>query len=620
MDSYWNKVLSRRISRRRAIVATGGATAVAAFLAACGGEDDEPSPSGGSSSTGGASDGSGAAPTVESSLITPLAPDTNFQRGGTFLHSEPFEPRDFDPQNFPNFFNSAQVFGLLVGMEDGIGEYPSSAKIIPNNAESWEFADGGTTLIMKTHPGAHFAPLPPVDGRAIDAHDIVFSWNRIAEIGNQGGDFANSRNPAAPILSMEATDDSTVVIKLNQPNATILSLLARITPGSFYLLPKEAADESALEITRNPIGTGFMYVAEFTPSVRIVLKRNPGFQNFDGDLPYLDSIELPLITETANGIAQLAAGNLHTYTVPAEEILPMKDRVPDLELKPTEWQTSTLRLGFGTAEGSPFIDERVRQAFMLTIDRELYTDVQYNVSKFTDAGVPVAMALESGLQANSLTGWFLNAFTEAEAFGDNAKFFKQDFAEAKKLLAAANYPDGVDTTLTWPQPSSGWSSGHWYNGVDIVRGMLDESGLWRYETNILQNFYADFIPNYHHKGPGVDYNGAAFSISNLPTDPAIYLFQYYNSLGGLRQSTDDTLDDLTSRALVEFDEEKRKQLVHEIQVYEAGANWFPRMGGAIGLSLNWPALRNFGVYQGGSGLGAYNNHARLFIDPSKPPS
>lgn len=618
MDSYWNKVLERRISRRRALQATGAATAAAAFLAACGGDDDDDAGSGSASGSSGTTGGGGAAPTVESSLITPLEPDTNVQRGGTFRHSVTFEPRDLDPQNFPNFFQSSQVFGLLVGLEDGIGEYPTSSTVVPGNAESWEFSGDNTTLTMKMHPGAHFAPLEPVNGRAIDAEDVVFSWNRLVEVGNQGGDFANVRSPAAPILSMEAPDKQTLIIKLNKPNAAILPLLARSTPGSFYLLPKEAADEKVLDITKSPIGTGFMYLDEYTPSVRLVLKRNPEFKNYEGDLPYLDSIELPVITEAATGLAQLAAGGLHTYAVPAEEVLALKDRVPDLELKTTEWQTSTLRMGFGTAEGSPFIDERVRQAFMLSIDRELLTDVQYNISKFADNGIALGLALESGLPANMLTGWFLNAATEPEAYGENAKFFKQDFAEAKKLLSAANYPDGVDTTITWVQKSAAWSSGQWYNGVDIVRGMLDESGLWRYEANILTNFFAEYVVPYHHKVPGADYKGAAFSISNLPTDPAIYLFQYYNKLGGLRQSTDDHLDDLTTKALEEFDEEKRKQLVQEIQVYEAGANFFPRMGGAKGLSVNWPALRNWGVYQGGSGLGAMNLDARLFIDPSKP--
>ena len=42
-DTYWARVLQRRLSRRRALAATGGAAVGAALLAACGGGDDEPS-------------------------------------------------------------------------------------------------------------------------------------------------------------------------------------------------------------------------------------------------------------------------------------------------------------------------------------------------------------------------------------------------------------------------------------------------------------------------------------------------------------------------------------------------------------------------------------------------
>jgi ABC-type transport system substrate-binding protein len=289
-------------------------------------------------------------------------------------------------------------------------------------------------------------------------------------------------------------------------------------------------------------------------------------------------------------------------------------------MKPTEFQTSSLRIGFGTAPGSPFVDQRVRQAWMLAINRALYTDVQYDVSKFESNGVPVHTALESGLQANTLKGWFLNAATEPEKFGENAKYFKKDLAEAKKLLDAAGHTDRLETPLTWVQRSAAWAQGHWYNGVDIVVGMLQESGLFRIQQRILQNFYPDYIVPYHHQVPGANYVGAALSIANLPADPAVYLFQYYNSAGGLRQSTDSTLDRLTSSAIAEFDEKKRRELVHQIQVYEAGANFFPRMGAANGFSLNWPTARNWGVFQGGTGLNGFGGlNARNFLDPSKPP-
>jgi ABC-type transport system substrate-binding protein len=376
-------------------------------------------------------------------------------------------------------------------------------------------------------------------------------------------------------------------------------------------------------VNRTPIGSGFLYMSSYQPSVGITLKRNPGFKNYKGDVPYVDTVEMPLITETAVGLSQFVAGNLHFYGLPAEEIVATKQREPRLELKETDFQTSTLRLGFGTDPGSVFIDERVRQAWVLSIDRELYVDTQYSVSKFEAEGLPVEPALESGLQSNTPPkGWFLNGISEADKFGQNARFFKKDVAEARKLLDAAGMQAPVATPLIWPQRSSAWAQGHWYNGVDIVLGMLNESGLWRPEQRLIQNFYAEFVVPYHHQVPGRGYVGAVFSISNLPAEPSVYLFQYYNEGGGLRQSTDAKLTELTNKAVGEFDEKRRRELVHEIQVYEAGKNFFPRMGGATSLQLNWPALRNWGVFQGGTGLSGTGGgiHAKVFIDPTKPPT
>ena len=64
-DSYWTKVLSGRISRRRALAGTAGVTGAAAFLAACGRDDD-----------GGGGDGTGGTGSGESSLVTKLEKST----------------------------------------------------------------------------------------------------------------------------------------------------------------------------------------------------------------------------------------------------------------------------------------------------------------------------------------------------------------------------------------------------------------------------------------------------------------------------------------------------------------------------------------------------------------
>ena len=44
----------------------------------------------------------------------------------------------------------------------------------------------------------------------------------------------------------------------------------------------------------------------------------------------------------------------------------------------------------------------------------------------------------------SYEGWWLDP--KGKDFGPNAKYFQHDLAEAKKLLAAAGYPNGFETT------------------------------------------------------------------------------------------------------------------------------------------------------------------------------
>ena len=93
MDSYWNKVLSRRIGRRRALLTAGGAAGAAAFLAACGGDDDNTSSGTGTSSTGAGTTSPGASGSGLSSLITtPVDETKSAVKGGVFKTRNTFEP------------------------------------------------------------------------------------------------------------------------------------------------------------------------------------------------------------------------------------------------------------------------------------------------------------------------------------------------------------------------------------------------------------------------------------------------------------------------------------------------------------------------------------------------
>ena len=60
---------------------------------------------------------------------------------------------------------------------------------------------------MKLRSGVKWHNKAPVNGRALDPQDIVFSWNRFAAKGQGRGTLANVANPNAPVLGVTATDD-----------------------------------------------------------------------------------------------------------------------------------------------------------------------------------------------------------------------------------------------------------------------------------------------------------------------------------------------------------------------------------------------------------------------------
>ena len=97
------------------------------------------------------------------------------------------------------------LFDSLVELDQGLN-------VKPLLAESWEVSPDGLTINMKQRANAKWHNKAPVNGRAFDASDVIFSWNRYAQSAPLRALVANSSNPQAPVLSMTATDPKTISI------------------------------------------------------------------------------------------------------------------------------------------------------------------------------------------------------------------------------------------------------------------------------------------------------------------------------------------------------------------------------------------------------------------------
>ncbi len=485
--------------------------------------------------------------------------------------------------------------------------------------DSWEFSPDNLTLTAKLKPDAAFAPLPPVNGRVVDAQDVVFSYNRNKQLSTSRTDYWNEVAPTAPIQSITAIDNKTISIKLARPNATILALLSRDFSGDFHILPKD----DGIDFRQPFAGTGPWYVTNYEPSVGANLKKNPGYRTSLGPLPFIETAEMPTIPDYAQQMAQYRAGNLYSFPaqIVPEDMLSLKKDFPDMEMMlSAQLSTRVQRFGFGQSDDSPYRDERVRQAFYMSIDRALLLTSGAALDKLSAAGLPGDYVFESALE-NGLPGWdgwLLNPRDE-KAFGPNAANFAFDVAKAKALLSAAGHTDKVESNMYTVAPPM---SPFFLVQLDVITEMANESGLFKITQVPVQNFGGEFVPKYQQQLNSA-FNGIAIALSSAVAgnDPANYLFYYYNQAGSRRQGTDQHLTDLTSKAIAEFDTEARRQLVLQIQQYEGQVMFFPRIGAVTSYTISWPVLRNRGVWNSGSGRGGlgWGFDSTLFLDPSKAP-
>ena len=266
-ENYWESVAGQRLSRRRALVAAGATSLGAAFLAACGGGSSE----------------SGAKKEDQSNKLITQVADTYKQakKGGTLKLNHFQDVQGLDPgfANLPNETVKIFTYSWLMAYESGYMG-PSENKVIGDIGESWEFSPDGLTMTVKVRQGVKWHNKAPVNGRALDVDDVVFSYDRLAAKGAPKGDIVNAANPNAPVLSFKATDKNTIVVKLKEPTSYITAIFAYAT-GVMPMLPKET--DTTFDIRGDQIGTGPFVLEKYQPSVAFTYKRNQEY--FRKDYP-----------------------------------------------------------------------------------------------------------------------------------------------------------------------------------------------------------------------------------------------------------------------------------------------------------------------------------------------
>jgi ABC-type transport system substrate-binding protein len=460
--------------------------------------------------------------------------------GGAWVTTFTASPPQFDSHTArgPNIFH----YGVS---ERVLEPHPDTGAIQPHVATSWEVADpNGLTLILKIHPKLFVHNVPPYNGRQFTATDVAWNLERV------GGLYADRlKLPLSSfqratmvqgITKAEAVDPLTVKVTLAKPNSAFFNgIMENRTP----LMPREV-DDIGFNDPLKLVGIGAYYPVEWIKDQRHVFKKNPRYAEFRAGEPYFDENRQIAVPDTAGSTAAFVSDQVQSVSVDTPDAIEIVRRTrPDANL--FGWVDGNWDYFRPSLDFEPFKDFRVRKAISLAIDYVGVNDGYYG------PGWAYTAVLSPGFPE----GWTHDKVQGLPGF--NPKTKEQDRTEAKKLMAAAGYPDG--------------------KGIDYE--VLYQRGDARIaQTTIFQDQMATVFPQMKVKQKAVesavysvDLAEGDFALTNYTNtvvpDSVLEMTSQYHSQGSRNYGHGNfpAIDSLVDKALLELNQDARTKMLDEFQ-------------------------------------------------------
>lgn len=236
--------------------------------------------------------------------------------------------------------------------------YDDSLRPVPYYARRWEWSPDSTRLTFVLARGLRWH-----DGVPTTAHDVAFTLNAARDPATGYPRYAD----LADIVSVNATDDSTVVIRFVRPASHFPLVLCELPIAPEHLLrdvPRAEMREAPFNM--DPVGNGPFRFVERRPGQRWVFERNESFPEELGGPPTLQRLVIVVVDEAATKFAGLVSGELDVAGIsPTMATLVANDA----SLRVLDYPTLSSNAMIFNMARPPFDDVRVRRAIDVAIDR-----------------------------------------------------------------------------------------------------------------------------------------------------------------------------------------------------------------------------------------------------------
>ena len=334
----------------------------------------------------------GAAQTKDDTLVYALQSDVD----------------NWDPPN--SVLREAIILGYHVFDHLAVRDL-KTRRVVPHLATSWKALDD-TTWEVKLRPGVKFH-----DGTPFTAKDVKATFDRVLDPTKK----MTARGNHAKIKSVEVVDDQTVRFRTDGPYPLFVERMTAQVMQSEKVIRDKGHDF----MQDHPIGTGPYKLVRWSRKQEHLLERNDAYW---GPKPAFKYVRIRIIPEQATQIAELLAGGVDVIkAVPPDQMDVIAKSGQARTATSPILRTAMLQFDQAARSGpSPVTDRRVRMAANMAVDID-------NVIKFVLNGLGDRVA--TGINPMAF-GW-----------DANLKPYKQDVERAKKLLAEAGFPNGLDLTF-----------------------------------------------------------------------------------------------------------------------------------------------------------------------------
>lgn len=420
------------------------------------------------------------------------------------------DPKTLDPQKSIDTMSNKSItliYDTLVDLDENLN-------LKPNLAESWERLDD-CNVVFHLKKGVKFH-----NGEELKAEDVKFTLERAASSPQTLYLFN-------PITEVTVLDDYTVKVTTDKPFGALLNNLASVQGG---IVSKKAVLEYGEDYVNHPVGTGQYMLKEWLPGNRIVFE---GFKDYFLGAPNFEELTYLTVPEVSNRMIALETGEVDVafdIGIMDKETIENSD---NLELVEVE-SPALLYLGFDQTNPK-YQNKKLREAIAYAIDNQTFVDVVFKGS---------AVAGDSPLPKAS------------PAYDKNVKKYNQDIEKAKKLLAEAGYPNGLDIEL-WCM-----DDGPRVDMCVIIQDQLKKIGI-NVEIKIFE--FGAYVSK-----TALPNKELYFLSWNSSGDGDVALYPLFHSTqhgapGNRSFYSNPKVDELLDRARVSVDEEERKSLYKEVQ-------------------------------------------------------